>query len=100
MQSQDLSKILPDKLDRLARKRAGRRIGWFTHLLVFVSVNLLVAVLSTTGGQPSGFNPLWGWGVGLAIHGAVVLLSTGGWGLLDMLVRAEHRHLKAVQSER
>ncbi len=100
MKSQSPSKPLSDDLERLARKRAGMRMGWLIHLLVFVSVNLLLAVVAAAGGRPSGFAPLWGWGLGLAIHGAVVLLSSGGWGLHDKLLRAERQRLSSSLSER
>ena len=100
MKYQEMSRTLPDDLERLARKRAGRRMGWLIHLLVFVSVNLLLVVMSAAGGRLSGFVPLWGWGVGLTIHGAVVFLASGGWGLHDRLVRAERQRLASGLSQR
>ena len=100
MKRQDLYKPLSEDLEQLARKRAGRRMGWFIHLLVFFSVNLLLAVVAGASGRLPGFAPLWGWGMGLAIHGVVVLLSSGTWGLHEKLLRAERHSLASSLSER
>jgi hypothetical protein len=39
--------------------------------------------------------PLVGWGIGLAVHGAVVFLLTGGGGLHERLVQQERDRLAA-----
>ena len=70
-----------EAIDRLARKRAGMRLGWFSHAMIFVTVNALLVVISAVNGQHRAVFPLLGWGLGLAIHGAVVFLRTGGHGL-------------------
>ena len=93
MKSQHLSKTPRDDLVRLARKRAGMRMGWFIHLFVFVSVNLLLAVVSAAGGRYWAFFPLLGWGLGLAIHGTVVFLRIGGLGLYEALIAKERARL-------
>lgn len=41
--------------------------------------------------------PALGWGVGLAIHGVVVFVLTGGGGLHDRLVRQERERLAAAR---
>lgn len=87
------SAALPDELEKLARKRAGMRMGWFIHLLVFVSVNLLLAIVSAASGEPWMIAPSLGWGLGLAIHGAVVFLRSGGSGLHEALVARERERL-------
>lgn len=87
---------LPDpQLERLARKRAGMRLGWLIHAGVFVAVNLLLAALSSLGGRAWAIYPFLGWGLGLAIHGAVVLAAMPGGGLMERLVRQERRRLAA-----
>jgi hypothetical protein len=78
-------------LDKLARRRAGAKLGFYIHALVFVLVNLLMAVLSASSGRNWAIYPALGWGLGLAIHGAVVFMVTGG--MMDRLVEHERRQL-------
>src|SRR4051812_5001309 len=69
-------------LEQRARRRVGIKMGFTIHALVFVVVNLgLYALNSSVGGQRWSHFPLWGWGLGLAIHGVVTLLSLQGDGL-------------------
>ncbi len=61
-----------DALDHLARRRAGARLGWQIHALVYVAVNAGLAFLAWSNGQTPRMGTLLGWGLGLAIHGGVV----------------------------
>ncbi len=85
MQTQDL--------DRIARKRAAAKMGWYIHAFVFLAINLLLAVLSASSGRHWVVFPFFGWGLGLAIHGIVVFVLTGGAGLHDKLVARERERL-------
>ena len=73
------------KLERLARKRAGAKMGWYIHATVYIAVNLLLAMLSAMSGRNWAVFPAFGWGIGLAVHGVVVFLvpaapaCTSGW---------------------
>ena len=80
-------------LERLARKRAAMRMGWLIHATVFIAVNLLLAGLSAASGRHWAIFPFLGWGLGLAIHGAVVFLVAGGFGLHERLVQQERNRL-------
>jgi len=80
-------------LDRLARKRAGAKMGWYIHASVYIIVNLLLAALSAMSDRHWAVFPALGWGIGLAIHGAVVFLATGGGGLHERLVQQERERL-------
>lgn len=82
-----------DDLERLARKRAALRMGWLIHATVFIAVNLLLAGLSAASGRHWAIFPFMGWGLGLAIHGAVVFLATGGFGLHERLLQQERNRL-------
>jgi hypothetical protein len=97
MQTQQ-NTLQADELERLARKRAGAKMGWYIHATVFIVVNLLLAALSAMSGRHWAVFPAFGWGIGLAIHGAVVFLVTGGGGLHERLVRQERQRL-AVQRD-
>jgi hypothetical protein len=85
---------LPDtRLEQLARKRAGAKLGWYIHATVYLLVNLLLVALSVSSGRHWAVFPLLGWGLGLAVHGAVVFLLTGGAGLHERLVQQERERL-------
>jgi len=85
---------LQDKdLDRLARKRAAAKMGWYIHASVYIIVNLLLAALSAMSDRHWAVFPAFGWGIGLAVHGAVVFLVTGGGGLHERLVQQERNRL-------
>jgi len=79
-------------LERRARRRAGMKMGWAIHLLVYLVVNTLLAALSVLQGRHWAIYPALGWGVGLAVHGLVVLLASSGW--TERLVEAERRKLR------
>ena len=80
-------------LERLARKRASVKLGWYIHASVYLLVNLLLVTLSVSSGRQWAVFPLLGWGLGLAVHGAVVFLATGGAGLHERLVQRERERL-------
>ncbi|GAB3470750.1 2TM domain-containing protein [Polaromonas eurypsychrophila] len=80
-------------LERLARKRAGAKLGWYIHASVYLGVNLLLVALSLASGRHWAVFPLLGWGIGLAVHGAVVFLITGGAGIHERLVEQERERL-------
>lgn len=86
-----------ERIERLARKRAGAKMGWYVHALVYLCVNAGLALISWQSGRPWFLFPLAGWGLGLAIHGLAVWLATGGGGLHERLLQVErdklaHRH--------
>jgi len=85
-------------LRRTAKKRVGIKLGFYTHLLVFVLVNSGLLLLNqTTGGGRWHHFPLWGWGLGLSIHGLVTLISLQGTGLKERMLAAEIESLKRRQ---
>lgn len=80
-------------LEQLARKRAGAKMGWYIHATVFIIVNLLLVGLSAMSERHWAIFPAFGWGIGLAVHGFVVFLVTGGAGLHERLVQQERERL-------
>ena len=81
-------------IERTARRRAGAKLGWFIHAMAYVAVNALLATIAAMSGRDWAIFPLLGWGLGLAIHGAVVFFATGGAGLYDGMVRRERERLQ------
>ena len=86
MQSQDI--------ERLARKRAAAKMGWFVHATVYVLVNLVLGAAAFALGHRWAVFPVLGWGLGVAIHGAVVFLVTG-----DLHQRLVERERLALQRD-
>lgn len=84
-----------DPLERLARRRAGAKLGWYIHAGAYLVVNLGLAALSLSQGRHWALFPALGWGLGLAIHGAVVWLALPGDGWHARLVERERAALQA-----
>ena len=83
----------PSEVERLARRRAGAKMGWYVHAFVYVLVNLGLVAISAANGRNWAMYPLMGWGLGLLIHGAVVWFVAPGGGFYDRLVERERRAL-------
>ena len=90
-------------IEQRARRRVALKTGFLIHALVFVLVNGGLYLMSTFGGLSPGsgrwhggaaFVPIWGWALGLAIHGIVVLLKLQGEGLGRRMVEREIEALK------
>jgi hypothetical protein len=82
------------EIDRLARKRAGAKMGFIVHATVYVLVNLMLAAMAFSMGRNWAVFPAVGWGFGLAMHGIVVFMVTGNAGLHDRLVERERMKLQ------
>ncbi|CAN5506205.1 2TM domain-containing protein [soil metagenome] len=88
--------LTPEDIDRLARKRAGAKLGWYIHACVYVLVNLVVFAMSryAFGDRPWSVIPLLGWGLGLALHGISVFMLGSGSGLRERMVQKERERLQ------
>ena len=82
-------------LEAIARRRAGAKLGWYIHAGVYIAVNIGLATLSAMSGRHWAIFPALGWGLGLAVHGIVVFVVTGGGGVFASLVDRERRQLAA-----
>ena len=82
-----------DPIERMARRRAAAKMGWYIHATVYAAVNSMLALISTLDGRHWAVYPALGWGLGLAIHGAVVYFVTGGGGLYQRLIEQERERL-------
>ncbi len=85
---------LSSSQERQARRRAGAKMGWFIHALVFVCVNAGLVLISAMQGRGWAVYPALGWGLGLLIHGLVVFsLGTSG-GFYSRLLNKERQALE------
>jgi hypothetical protein len=84
-----------EDLRRIARRRAGARLGLYIHAGAYAAVNafLVVVQLRTTPELHWNLWPLAGWGLGLAIHATVVMLSASG-----LRERMEAEELRKLES--
>lgn len=94
--------LTPEAIERLARRRAGAKLGWYAHAAVFVLVNLAVFGMSRYGfGQRSwSAVPFLAWGLGLALHGIAVFVLGSGGGLRERMVQKERERLQRQQDDR
>ncbi len=86
--------ISSEELERLARRRAGRKMGWYIHALVYIAVNTGLALLSTYTGHHWALFPALGWGLGLLIHGFIVFVAEPGGNFQERLVQQEREKLR------
>lgn len=85
-----------EEIERLARRRAGSKLGWYAHAAVYLAVNLFLFVSSEYGmGQRRwSMGPILGWGLGLVLHGVAVFFLGAGSGLRERLVEKERERLR------
>ena len=97
-----VTSLSPEEIDRIARKRAGSKLGWYVHATVYVLVNTLMFVASSQGlGQRHwSIYPALGWGLGLTLHGIAVFVLGSGSGLRESMVQKERERLQREQRDR
>ena len=82
-------------LEARARRRVGRKMGFYIHATVFVLVNLGLFAINAVSGDPHWARfPLMGWGLGLAIHGLVTFVGLQGEGVRRSMLQREIEHLR------
>jgi 2TM domain len=84
-----------EELDRLARKRACAKLGWYQHAAVYALINAFLITLSLWQDKHWAMFPLLGWGLGLAIHGFAVWFAGAGSALRESMVARERARLSA-----
>lgn len=88
-----------DSLEARAHRRVRRKMGFLIHAFVFVAVNAGLYAINAVTGEPRWSHfPMFGWGLGLAIHGVVTFIALQGEGVRRGMLAREIEHLR--QSER
>ena len=91
-----------EELRKIARQRAKVKTGFYIHLIVYITVNILLVSIwyftSDTSEFPWFVFPLVGWGIALVIH-AVTAFHGGGNSLEDRMTEREYEKLKAERSK-
>jgi len=85
---------------RDARRHVERKIGFYTHLAVYVVVNggLFLVNFMFSPGKVWAVWPLFGWGIGLLFHGLGVFLHAPGTPWKQRMIENElkkHHHPNA-----
>ncbi len=88
-------------IDRLARRRAGAKMGWYAHAAVYLVVNVFLFALSEYGmGQRRwSIYPMLGWGLGLVLHGVAVFVLGSGSGLRERMIEKERERLRRERGQ-
>ncbi len=94
--------LTSEEIERVARKRAGAKLGWYTHATVYLLVNAAMFAASTwgLGHRQWSVVPALGWGLGLVLHGIAVFVLGAGSGLREGLVQRERERLQRQQQDR
>lgn len=92
--------LSPEAIDRLARRCAGAKLGWYTHAAVYGVVNLFLYALSdqALGHRHWSMAPVLGWGLGLLLHGISVFVLGASSGLRERMVERERERLQNQQN--
>jgi hypothetical protein len=89
--------MMNQDLEDRARRRVGMKLGFYTHALIYLLVNLGLFALASFGGSGRMWNlwPLAGWGLGLAIHGIVTFIGLRSDGLRERMLAEEIDRLRS-----
>jgi steroid 5-alpha reductase family enzyme len=87
-----------DSIESRAERRVRRKMGFVIHAFVFIVVNAALYAINAVTGEPRWSHfPLFGWGLGLAIHGVVTLIALQGEGVRRGMVAREIEQLRQSQ---
>ena len=88
--------MTPEEIDRIARRRASAKMGWYLHATIFVLVNLAMYLGADWGwrAHPWNYRAALGWGVGLTMHWVSVFVLGRGSELRERLVERERERLR------
>ncbi len=91
--------LSPEDIDKLARKRAGAKLGWYIHVTIYVVVNLGLFLSSNLmfGHHRYSWGPVLGWGIGVVFHGISVFMLGNGSGLRENMVARERERIERQQ---
>ena len=76
---------------RKAKQRAEAKLGFYTHVIVYLAVNGLLAGINLSKSPEELWFlwPLGGWGIGLCFHALKVFASPAGSSLEERMIEHE-----------
>ena len=74
-----------------AKKRVEAKMGFYTHLSVYVAVILLLAVINLLSSSSTiWFHwPMLGWGIAVALHAVAVFVFPGRLAVTEEMIEKE-----------
>ena len=74
-----------------AKKRVEAKMGFYTHLSVYVVVILFLAIINlvTSAGTIWFHWPMFGWGIAVVIHAAFVFVFPGRFTVTEKMIEKE-----------
>jgi hypothetical protein len=79
-----------------ARNKVDAKLGFYVHLLIFISVMALLIVINLMSSTSYYWFkwPLMGWGIGVGFHGLGAFLFSNGQGIRKRMIDDElHREV-------
>jgi hypothetical protein len=92
--------FLPDSIEGRAHRRVRMKLGFYTHAIVFVLVNLGLYALNEITGRHRGPVFIWGWGLALVIHGALTFIRLQSEGLRERMIREEIERMRRDKGDK
>lgn len=92
-----MTQLTEQDIDRLARKRAKAKMGWFIHATVYLCVNGGLILMWLFQDRPLRWAGALGWGLGLMLHGISVWFLQPGNGLIERMVERERQNISKRQ---
>jgi Na+/melibiose symporter-like transporter len=92
--------VVDNELYEQARRRVEAKIGFFTHLAVYIVINGLLIFINLQNNPDRlwFYWPLLGWGIGIAFHALGVFVFFSGSLLKERLIDREVRKLNEQQT--
>lgn len=74
-----------------AKKRVEAKMGFYTHLSVYVAVILLLVIINlvTSAGAIWFHWPMFGWGIAIVIHAASVFVFPARFAVTEKMIKKE-----------
>lgn len=74
-----------------AKKRVEAKMGFYTHLTVYVAVIVFLAIINfVTSASTIWFHwPMLGWGIAIVIHAAFVFVFPGRLAVTEEMIKKE-----------
>ncbi len=74
-----------------AKKRVEAKMGFYTHLTVYVGVILFLVVINllTSSGNIWFHWPMLGWGIAVALHALAVFVFPGRFAITEKMIEKE-----------
>jgi len=88
-------RLQDDSIEARAERRVRRKMGFLLHAFVFIAVN--AGLYAITSEPRWSHFALFGWGLGLAIHGLMTVIALQGGSVRRGLLAREIESLRSTE---